>query len=785
MADPKPQKYYLRDAAGNPTQTNDPKLASELADLGDKPISAEEAQASANQQRDMSYVDQNWGLAGKAAMGAFSGLTLGLGPGIAAATGMVDRGHLRAAQESPIFTAGDIAGMALPAFLTGGESVGARGALSGALRMSPAGLMELGGSATERMVGRFLGSEAGVMGRLASAPAKMAARGAFEGAAINLGSTVGNALIDNKPLAAESTLANTVDGALLGAFLGGGIGTVGSLAGQAVDSVASLGKKAIGKSGVGEAMSFKRLGYSAEEVAAIGGKAERKANLIKTNEIFQDSGTGVNLGSSSEKIKEAVGISAGKYKNEIGELAAKLDTEAPHMVPTLQIASSKLDVVKTKWTGTIHEKTAIDMVTSANKELGYVAKKPTFENWMKARDHIEAKLKSFEIAPSDNVLIHKQGIGEKIQREILDQVDGTIADALKGAAKSVPGMEGIADKYAGIHAKLRMAEILEETIGKKAAADVLRVEPAVTPRDFGTFIGMTAIGHPISGAAWLAAKGVGRQLQNRLEPAMAQMAFNHAIGSKASLATNQVTGRISTSVRNFFKAGSKTPTRAVLGAAKAVDKKDRIDRKKYEETASRIEQLTSAAHADKVQRYAESLDNQGYGEFANHILDSYNRASSYLTWVSPARQGTKALTSLRPHLASKMPTLAEFKYMRQVDAITDPMGTLLGGLEKGNLSRDAVKAIKYVYPELHAKFVEEATMQIAEMKAAGEYLPMSKISSLGIALDAAIDSTLTPEYVNEVQMALNSNPPGPAPSAPQGQPMNNQDWMTPLQKLGV
>jgi hypothetical protein len=101
--------------------------------------------------------------------------------------------------------------------------------------------------------------------------------------------------------------------------------------------------------------------------------------------------------------------------------------------------------------------------------------------------------------------------------------------------------------------------------------------------------------------------------------------------------------------------------------------------------------------------------------------------------------------------------MQEYKFFRIDRAIKNPL-TLLDDMESGDLSRDAAKAIKHVYPEYHAEVVGAVAQGIYETKAAGNYLPMSKIAMLGLVLDAPVDSTQTPEYIGAVQQALNSPP---------------------------
>ncbi len=64
--------HYSRDITGAPVKTDDAQMAEQLAALGQKPIGEAEAKAGAEAQRNLDYVDQNWGALGKTAAGVGS-----------------------------------------------------------------------------------------------------------------------------------------------------------------------------------------------------------------------------------------------------------------------------------------------------------------------------------------------------------------------------------------------------------------------------------------------------------------------------------------------------------------------------------------------------------------------------------------------------------------------------------------------------------------------------------------------------------------------------------------
>lgn len=826
------ENLYVRDILGRAVKTDDVQHAEQLVQAGATPLSQAQAEREADLQRNLSYVDENWGTAGKLGMGAFSGLTLGLGPGALAGMGVVDPKHLEAAQQSGWYTVGDVAGTMLPAIASGGESLVGRG-----LTLTPAGLLNVAGNATERLAGSFLGGSAGVMGRLASTPLKMAARGASEGALISMGHTVGDSMLHNKPLSAEAMAASFEDGALFGGLIGGSLGTVGAIGEMAIDASKGLAKKvAGGAGGRSYGVVAKSIGMSGEDLQAAASRTGgTKSYLSEANEVLESGGGGIGKTTKVNRAAatEAKGIANGA-RNEALEA---FDSQAVSHSPSLERVFARLDAeVASPSVGTLNEARNLKIVEDIKAELQQMAplqriepvkveapkpmsqkdyeasqmgpshlrtsyekykadlasqgyeimgmdvpsgKNPTWKQWSASRDQLETRLRDVLGKQFDPNPLRETA--QQLRAEVMNVIDSEIRTAMETASKEVVGLEGMAEKYAASTQKLRMAEKLEETLGKKAANELLQAEATITPRDVGTVAGMAAIGHPLAGITWLSTRGIGRILQRRLEPAIAKYAFDSAIGISAQKATMETQTKVSSSIRNFFKNASKTPDKAakVYNASKGKD----YDRKAYENAVTRTEQLISANHQDRVRRYAESVHELGYQELAAAMMGVNNRAVQYLIWNMPSRAGTRALGTIRQMPVSKVPTLEEYKFQRIDKAVKNPM-SILDDLEKGTLSRDAVQAVKYVYPELHSQIVQSAAEQVFQMKSEGKTMPMNKITMLGVVLDAPIDRVLESDYVGAVQASMAPMPQPEAPPGPQpGVPLVNPvDVMTPLQQ---
>ncbi len=823
---------------GLPYRTSDPEQTASALQNGGSLISEAEAGSNAAAQADNSYVDANWGNAGKLGMGALSGLTLGMGPGALANMGLVNPGHLRSAEGSPWYTAGDVAGTIAPALLTGGESLGARG-----LAMTPAGLMGRAGGLAENWAGRLLGDSAGLLGKLGSMPVKMAARGMAEGGLINMGHAVGDALIDNKPLAAEAIGAAGLDGALFGGLMGGTLGMVGGLGALAVDSIGNLGKKALSRSGLGGVATVgKSLGMEGDALSEAGarGKVGKYGELLHENgSSIGDSVTGQQAATQkavdtfTAARKEALdGLSkdaSGALDNLSERLSPRLKTDVVYPRIGTPLANQAEREVEKFWTGFSNEKpmgrpewneannfksyaqwqedgldkglkgTAkraaydsykqyadvqfTDYAKTASANLGKAEFPKTWEGLIAARDQLEKGL----AGKVNNPLLPTR---DTIRREILNAVDHEIGQAMDGVS-SVPGNEGLADKYRGATQSLQVARELEGHLGKKLTNQMMSSGSGISGADAGWAMTGAALGHPVSAIGLLAAKGISRNLQPRATAWMAQMAYNQSFGTKAAAATQEMKNKVSSSLKAYFKGVTKAPaTAANVDHAREANAATGSDRKSYESMASRAEQLVSSNHQAQVQKYAESMAQAGYTDLAQSVLDLNHRAVMYAMNNAPPRQGTKQMSSMHKIPTSKTPTLQEFKYMRQMKGVFGGPHAIVDGLMKGNLSRDTVQAVAYTYPESVGYIAEQAQTEIMEMKARGDTMPMDKIVRLGVALNSPIDRTLDGDYVGAVQSSLaapDASQPKPPPQGHPGGSLGDMGMamMTPLQTITI
>jgi hypothetical protein len=531
--------------------------------------------------------------------------------------------------------------------------------------------------------------------------------------------------------------------------------------GKGVESLGAIGGR--GESGLGRVARDLGMGQEAVQGAELS-----SGGLKGTVESY-----GKELQAGGSDIGEATGkkLSATRGRQEVHsglrkEAVEAFQDQAPAMAPSMERIAKRLDAeVMLPRVGTMAESSTAAKLDSVKKELEDLfipgsGKPPTWQNIIKSRDQL-AELVGKESSAAEN---HLMPSTVSVKREVLNVLDSEIRTGMEAASAQNPALAGMDKQYAAATQGAKTSSELSAMLGKKHANELLNPKSLMGGGGSSGFAGMMAIRHPLSSIGYVGSKLIGKVAQERVEPWLAKMAYNQAIGTKAAEATLGIKNRIGESLKSFFTQAAKTPAKAINVAKAERTQAPPSTRAAYESIANHTEQLMSHNHLDRVQRYAQSMETEGYDQLANEVMGVNQRAVQYAQWNMPPRQGSKAMNSLRQFPASKSPTFQEYKFMRVLDGINSGPESILKGLENGSVNRDSVKAVKYVYPELHTEIVTQAAQQIAEMKSKGQYLPMNKIASLGIALDAPIDPVLEPDFVGAVQAGLNAPPAEQQPS---------------------
>ena len=107
------------------------------------------------------------------------------------------------------------------------------------------------------------------------------------------------------------------------------------------------------------------------------------------------------------------------------------------------------------------------------------------------------------------------------------------------------------------------------------------------------------------------------------------------------------------------------------------------------------------------------------------------------------------LMNVNPLLRKKyVPATQEiYKFKKYLQAIQDPMA-VLKQFGKGNISRESVEAIRFVYPDIYARLRVEVMKDIHANPEAVDY---KQRLLLGILMDAPTDLALMPDSIKSLQ----------------------------------
>ncbi len=388
----------------------------------------------------------------------------------------------------------------------------------------------------------------------------------------------------------------------------------------------------------------------------------------------------------------------------------------------------------------------------------------TWESWTKtARQLGEMEAKA-------------QGVTREVYRTAKQAVEAEIRASMDVASDSI-GRVGLSKQYSGALFGETMAREFGAMIGKRTGTELgARSAFELNSGDMGSMAYSTIFGHPLGGAAIVLGKKIVGYGQRKLEPVLAEAAYRASLGATAQASTINVGKRISESLKNFM-VGS---TRAIgtVGATKSV----KYDRSSYEKALASTESLLSSVHQAKVAKLARDIESMGHADLATEALACNQRAVDYLRFNMPAGKALKQATSLTRQAKPFGLTTKEMRFLRIDAAIKDPVGTITGGLKRGDLSRDQVKAIKYVYPPLHADLTMRAAQEILDVKSSGKFLPEDKVAMIGLVLDAPLDSRLEKEFIDSVQKAHVANAAPPPQKQEGSTPIaESTAFQTPLQ----
>lgn len=668
----------------------------------------------------------------------------------------------------------------------GGAAKGATTALGrGALRaaeVAAAPAMALGREVS--LAGRALAGE-GAMARALTATAA----GAAEGALMGVGQAVSRASIDDHALTAEKLVASASHSALLGGALTGGLSVVGSAlkagAGKAAEAGGALAQKVAGT----EARLAGELAAAAPKTEAtartLANRVEREMTLKATGanqgqiQKLQEMGEAIE-GRAIRMYQEEI-AGAGKLKSA-GEKAVTAEAlretkgkAVRELVDELHAGGARIDTAD--FVSEQRRRVIDQMVDTVNPDMKRAAS--AMEDWFEG---VEKKIADGDLR---KVWKTKSELGNEInwrpdhfdrynelKKDFYFALDRKIAEAGQAAAEQQGS--NLAARWANTNAEYRAADWLAKSTAKGAAAETKN-------RVFGLSeqIG-AAVGFLSGGPMGLATAAAGAYANHLIKRHGADVAWQLAQAAGKGELVAQV-ARTFDSVAGSKVAGLVGVTKGALsglkpggGAALLTDKaiKSASPRQDYERRQKELAAFR-ASPGPRLEAATRGLEG-ARPEVRAAVQATVQRGVDFLTSKTPQRPAPPA--GLPPHLAKQSPPSPDevSRFQRYARAVDDPL-SVLDDAKKGTLSREAIEAVKAVYPSVY----EALRSQVNEALLARKKPPSwAEGLQLGILLDLPTSEHLQPDAVRlyqqiQTQAPAAQRPPGapPAQGAAPSRPM--------------
>lgn len=762
--------------------------------------------ATATAVRHQQLEQQYGGLGGgalAALAGAGRGATLGLSDLALTKAGLVDASTLKGLEEvNPgASLLGEGAGILAPVLLSGGGAGAGVGALKGAgggLARGAVAAAELAPSALAGTLGRgveraLLGGAAEGAGWAARAGASAVGAGA-EGALFGVGSAISRASIDDHALTGEKLVAAAGMGALLGGAAGGGLSAAGSLLRGGVDKAAGALARTIDAgegrlageltaatpktAGGAQALAgqverdlaLKGAGADARalaEIRAAGGDLEARAVRMAQEDLARVAGKAEGtLLAPAEKAAAARRLadeSAAKVEQLAGELTKageKVDVAGAMAAHREELAKIGAEAVNPKALRAVKE--AEDLAT----RIEHLAGDGDPAKLLKIQRELRREI--------DHTLPAGESLSNDLHRNLSKALDGELVKA-GTAAEAKLGPEWAA-RWANAGGEARAADWL-------AAATAQGAKASAKAGSFGALeagkaaLGALTGGGGLTGAALAVpsaylghvVKQHGAELGAQLARAASRGELVAQIGRHLDQVLGARVGALVGTGRGVLSGLRPTAPLAALAAAPRSKDSPLVAFK----TQTRELAAFRAAPGPRLAAATAGLEG-ARPEVRQAVAATVQRGADFLASKMPRRPPPPA--GLPAHLQRDTPVSPSeaATWLRYARAVNDPL-SVLEDARKGLLSREAIEAVKAVYPSVYRALqgqVSEALQERQKPLAWKEKLQLSTL--LGLPTDPNLEPDAIRLY-QSVQTAAPSPTPdrtaaaggkGPQPSPP-------------------
>lgn len=629
--------------------------------------------------------------------------------------------------------AGNVIGTALPALVTGGTGLLARGAA-----MTPAALASRAALATSQSVAKKFGTSA--IGRVAATALGGAVEGGTVAAVQKIADEAPNFTTDPTE-AAEHVLYAAAEGAMLGGAVGGGL----QLGGEAVRGAVRGGAYAAQKMGA----SLGDLAPTPENLERWAGANAYKAVVGRTNrnamrkadrfhgdeEMWGDEVIGntllkeqLPLYGPKDKIADAIHARTDEVGARIGDMVKQADQLGGVPVDRAEIMAA----IDEQVIGKLRENTwAQPLVKRLEVEIAPFREKMaqggpiSFQELNQERRWLQETI-NYETAGPPTAI-------DKLRSDIRTVMEGSWMSGAERAAASV-GKPGFADEFQNLkttYSHLKQAG--------KEADEALFTERA--NRNFSLTDNLQGIGasSALGGGPVGMAAGVGVALGHRYIRQNGRGLAAIALHQMAAMAQQQG------SLVAMASSGQARVARAAQGFVQGVQQA------KYALPGAAV--ATTLSEQDLASAIAEARELQNPNSPAQQQLTQNAKQMDMLNpgmgvaYANAAHARSKLITGKLP----PPPTVGVFAPQPVLDPITDRLlrrtvtaamdpQRALERIAQGTHSPEDVEAIRTVYPRTFQRFQQQVQQQLKTMKGRPNYETRVRISTvIGVPADPSME----------------------------------------------
>lgn len=576
----------------------------------------------------------------------------------------------------------------------------------------------------------------------------------YEGMVLGAGQALSESALGNRDLTAEQLFAHAEKSGLLGMGIGAALhlplarlgGVTPALAGaaereatavarveraaqraeEAAVSVAERAERPVGGGmlerlqGMADEEGYRALGGLSKQYKTLGKTAEQQMERAQgIGRLLRDEGVITPLATKGE-MAEKIAAKVRATGEEIGSQIRKLDETGVRFDTTSFLERARAEVLEP-----LAAKVGYDAETKAVakylEDFSSKVKEPSFEKLHQIRTELDKKLKFDSVSAGGAV-------------EELRKVRGLLEEEFTAKAEEAAKLrgEGFAAQYQTTkqrYSMLKQAESAVKTgLDRKGVnrtwslTDAIMAAPAVAA--LGP-VGLLAAG------ANKALREFGSQTASVLLDRVAKVEQVQAAARAVDTQIERAVGSLRGGVKKLERGGAA-----------------RVSSQDAQVTAERV-LANPEALAARVQSFVGTKLRQIAPETADAVSSVATRAAMHLQSTAP--KPLPPQNALQPQLAKPTYAPADVaRFAKRIEAVKDPVGSMTRGLERGDISREQVEAVKAVYPKLYAVMQGRLMEEVAKLPNA---LPYQTRVTLSVLFDVPLDASMRPEIIRGLQAA--------------------------------